>query len=84
MTHFAILSPAMTGHLNSIFPLARELRRRGHRVTFFQCLDAQAPVEAAGLDFWAIATPPIFPRCRGNRLWFPMRPNLRFSSNPAW
>ncbi|MBE9001110.1 glycosyltransferase [Nostoc sp. LEGE 12447] len=55
MTHFAIVCPAGTGHLNPMFALGRELKRRGHRVTFIEVLDAQATTRAAGLEFQAIA-----------------------------
>jgi zeaxanthin glucosyltransferase len=55
MTHFAIICPAATGHLNPMFALGRELQRRGHRVTFIGVLDAQTATRAAGLEFQAIA-----------------------------
>jgi MGT family glycosyltransferase len=55
MTHFGIICPAETGHLNTMLPLGRELQRRGHRVTLVGVLDAQAKTQAAGLEFWAIA-----------------------------
>lgn len=54
MTHYGIICPAETGHLNTMLPLGRELQRRGHRVTLFGLLDAQPKTVAAGLDFWAI------------------------------
>ena len=35
MTHFGAICPThFTGHLNTMLPLAQELKRRGHRVTF--------------------------------------------------
>jgi UDP:flavonoid glycosyltransferase YjiC (YdhE family) len=49
MTHFGIICPAETGHLNTMLPLGRELQRRGHRVTLIGFLDAQAKTLAAGL-----------------------------------
>jgi MGT family glycosyltransferase len=55
MTHFAIICPAVTGHLNPMFALGRELQRRGHRVTFIGVLDAQTTTLAAGLEFRAIS-----------------------------
>jgi MGT family glycosyltransferase len=55
MTHFGIICPATTGHLNTILPLGRELQKRGHRVTVCGVLDAKAQTVAAGLDFLAIA-----------------------------
>ncbi|ELR97320.1 glycosyltransferase [Gloeocapsa sp. PCC 73106] len=51
MTHFGILSPAATGHLNTMIPLGKELQRRGHRVTLFGVLDTESKAIAAGLDF---------------------------------
>ncbi|WP_459195229.1 glycosyltransferase [Nostoc sp. FACHB-892] len=60
MTHFAIVCPAVTGHLNPMFVLGRELQRRGHRVTFLGVLDAQATTLAAGLEFRAIGQRPRF------------------------
>lgn len=55
MTHFGIICPAETGHLNTLLPLGRELQRRGHRVTLIGILDAKSKTLAAGLEFWAIA-----------------------------
>lgn len=55
MTHFGLLCPATTGHLNTMLPLGKELQRRGHTVTMFGILDAQAKTLAAGLNFQAIA-----------------------------
>jgi MGT family glycosyltransferase len=55
MTHFGIICPATTGHLNTMFPLGHELQRRGHRVTLFGVLDAETKTLAAGLGFRAIA-----------------------------
>jgi len=54
MTHFGIICPAETGHLNTMLPLGRELQQRGHHVTLFGLLDAQPKTVAAGLDFWAL------------------------------
>lgn len=56
MTHFGLLCPATTGHLNTMLPLGKELQQRGHTVTMFGVLDAQAKTLAAGLNFQAIAT----------------------------
>lgn len=54
MTHFGILCPHFTGHLNTILPVGQELRQRGHRVTLFGILDIQAKTLAAGLEFQPI------------------------------
>lgn len=54
MTHFGLLCPPITGHLNPMTTLGHELKRRGHRVTLFGVLDAQPKTLAAGLEFWVI------------------------------
>lgn len=51
MTHFGLICPASTGHLNTMLPLGQELKRRGHRVTMIGMLDAEAKTLAAGLEF---------------------------------
>lgn len=55
MTHFGILSLAATGHLNTMFPLGYELKRRGHKVTFLSNSEAQILVHRAGFNFIAEA-----------------------------
>jgi UDP:flavonoid glycosyltransferase YjiC (YdhE family) len=60
MTHFVIICPALTSHLNPMFALGRELQRRGHRVTFLGVLDAQATTLATAWEFWAIGQNPRF------------------------
>ena len=54
MTHFGIICPALTGHLNPMTTLGHELQQRGHRVTLFGIPDARSKTLAAGLEFWAI------------------------------
>ena len=52
MTHFGAICPThFTGHLNTMLPLAQELKRRGHRVTFIGIVGYEAKVLAAGLEF---------------------------------
>jgi zeaxanthin glucosyltransferase len=54
MTHFGLICPVATGHLNPMTTLGYELQQRGHRVTLFGIPDARAKTLAAGLEFWAI------------------------------
>lgn len=54
MTHFGLICPASTGHLNTMLPLGKELQNRGHQVTLFAFSDAQPKTLAAGLEFRAI------------------------------
>jgi zeaxanthin glucosyltransferase len=54
MTHFGLICPVATGHLNPMTTLGHELQQRGHRVTLFGILDARSKTLAAGLEFWAI------------------------------
>lgn len=54
MTHFGIICPAATGHLNPMTTLGYELQRRGHRVTVLGIEDAQSLVLAAGLELQVI------------------------------
>lgn len=54
MTHFGLLCPTASGHLNPMTTLGYELKQRGHRVTLIGLLDAEANVSAAGLEFQAI------------------------------
>ncbi|QMS90816.1 glycosyltransferase [Nostoc edaphicum CCNP1411] len=54
MTHFGLICPATTGHLNTMLPLGKELQKRGHRVTLFGILDAKSKTLAAELEFQAV------------------------------
>lgn len=45
----------LTGHLNPMVALAKELESRGHQITFFGLLDAERTVRAANLDFVSFA-----------------------------
>lgn len=54
MTHFGILCPASTGHLNTMIPLGRELLHRGHQITVFNFLDAQEKTLTSGLQFQSL------------------------------
>jgi zeaxanthin glucosyltransferase len=55
MTHFGIICPASTGHLNTMIPLGSELLHRGHQVTVFNFLDAKAKTLASELEFQPFA-----------------------------
>lgn len=55
MSHYGIICPAASGHLNPITTLGYELKKRGHRVTVFAMLDAQSKALAAGLEFVPVA-----------------------------
>jgi zeaxanthin glucosyltransferase len=54
MTHFGIICLGATGHLNTMFPLGRELQQRGHRVTIFSSPSVELKALAAGFEFRAI------------------------------
>lgn len=54
MSHIGLICPELSGHLNPMTTLGRELQRRGHRVTVVARLDARRKADAAGLDFAAI------------------------------
>lgn len=49
MTHFGLVFPAASGHINPVLPLGIELQNRGHQVTCFCPIDASPKVTAAGL-----------------------------------
>lgn len=49
--HFGVLSFTGAGHLNPVLSLARELKSRGHRVTFFEKPKIRERVLDAGLEF---------------------------------
>ncbi len=55
MSHFGIICPPVTGHLNPMTTLGYELLGRGHKVTVVGILDAEKKADAAGLEFKAIA-----------------------------
>lgn len=55
MSHLGLICPELSGHLNPMTTLGRELQRRGHRVTFIGRLDARRKAESAGLGFAPIS-----------------------------
>lgn len=54
--HFGVLPFTGTGHLNPLLALSGELKRRGHRVTFFERPKIEERVRQAGLDFVPLRT----------------------------
>lgn len=59
--HVGLTCPELSGHLNPMTTLGRELVRRGHRVTLVARPDGEAKAVAAGLGFAAIGASE-FPR----------------------
>jgi zeaxanthin glucosyltransferase len=55
MAHLGALTLELSGHLNPMTSLGRELARRGHSVTFYGRAAGRAKVEGAGLRFRAFA-----------------------------
>ena len=51
MSHLGLVCPELSGHLNPMTTLGRELQCRGHRVTLVARPDARRKAEAAGLGF---------------------------------
>ncbi len=60
MAHLGLSCPELSGHLNPMTTLGRELKRRGHRVTLIGRPDARAKTESAGLEF-AVVGEKAFP-----------------------
>jgi len=52
--HIGLICPEISGHLNPMTTLGRELLRRGYRVILVGIPDGKAKAEAAGLEFIAI------------------------------
>jgi zeaxanthin glucosyltransferase len=52
--HISLACPELSGHMNPMTTLGRELVRRGHRVTVVARPDGEAKAVAAGLGFAAI------------------------------
>lgn len=71
--HFGVLPFTGTGHLNPFISLAQELKRRGHRVTFFEKPKIEDRVRNADLDFYPICGHNSYkrkkPSARGPKIW---------------
>ncbi len=51
MSHFALITPPLAGHMNPTLALARALKTRGHDATYFGQRDIEERVKAAGVGF---------------------------------
>jgi zeaxanthin glucosyltransferase len=65
MTHIGIICLQATGHLNTVFPLARELQQRGHTITIFSGPEAQVKTQTAGFNFCEVYSPNSSPQLKG-------------------
>ena len=65
MTHFGIICLEATGHLNTMFPLGRELQRHGHSVTIFSGPGAQIKAQTAGFNFCEVYSPCLSSQLKG-------------------
>jgi MGT family glycosyltransferase len=54
MSHLGLICPELSGHLNPMTTLGRELQRRGHEITLIGRPDARGKAEKTGLPFAAI------------------------------
>jgi zeaxanthin glucosyltransferase len=54
MAHIGLICPELSGHLNPMTTLGRELQRRGHQVTVVARADGHAKTQQAGLGFVVI------------------------------
>jgi MGT family glycosyltransferase len=54
MSHYGLICPELSGHLNPMITLGRELQRRGHQVTVIGRPDGRRRSQGAGLGFAVI------------------------------
>jgi hypothetical protein len=73
MAHLGLICPELSGHLNPMTTLGRELKRRGHRVTLIGRPDTQKKTASAGLEFAVVG--------ERNFLWVPWPRRLRSSAD---
>ena len=59
--HIGLVCPELSGHLNPMLALGRQLQRQGHRVTHIGRLDAEPAAAAAAIDFRPVGET-VFPR----------------------
>lgn len=65
MAHFGVLSYKGTGHLNPLISLSKQLKLRGHSVTFFQASEVEEQIHRAGISFFPIKQAASSPDERG-------------------
>lgn len=65
--HFGVLPFTGSGHLYPLIDLGLELRRRGHRVTFFEKPKIAARVLEAGLGFQSLGKPESLSSTRNSK-----------------
>ena len=66
MSHFGVLSNKGTGHLNPLLSLSRQLKSRGHKVTFFQAPEIEDRVRQSGLEFVPVGRASYFSKEYGD------------------
>jgi MGT family glycosyltransferase len=54
MVNIGVICPSLSGHLNPMTVLARELQSRSHRLIFFQIPDLESRISRDGLGFYPI------------------------------
>ncbi|MBV8884664.1 MAG: glycosyl transferase family 1 [Chroococcidiopsidaceae cyanobacterium CP_BM_RX_35] len=54
MTHIGAIFPPVSSHVDTMMALGKELKQRGHGVTFFQIPDVESKVLAEGLEFCSL------------------------------
>jgi len=64
MTHFGVICPASSGHLNTMLPLTQELQKRGHRLSFIGLPYVAEKIAATGLEFCSIEPKDYTPESR--------------------
>jgi zeaxanthin glucosyltransferase len=54
MSHFGVICPPVTGHVDPLAAVGRTLIRRGHQVTLIHVRDMETKARAAGMQFAAL------------------------------
>lgn len=61
MTHFGMICPSGTQHINTMFPQTHKLRHRGHHITVFNIPDVKPKLLAVGFDFQVMGESKFLP-----------------------